>query len=134
MAAPIFKHNPTIDPRDDPNHPIPSLAVIDVMTIKKGGGADLTIVIASPLQGDKESLTRLQDKIEGYLGYILSKEFQLQAGSPSPDNTSIIVKVHPDSDQLVFTLLKKSAAWVLNNRATLKVELLTPYEMGKSPD
>ena len=132
MAVPITRHDSPNDPREDPKHPIPSLSVIDVTTMKKGGGADLIIVIASPLEGDEKSRTRLLDKIEGYLGHIASESFRLEAGTPTPENTSIVIKVHPDSDPSVFALLKKSEAWVLKNRASLKVQLLSPYELGQS--
>jgi hypothetical protein len=124
MSAPIIKHDAPKHPDDDPDHPIPSLAVLDVAAILKGGGADLTIVIASPLAADERSLTRLLDKIQGYLGHIQSPEFQEEAGTPNPGNTSIKVLIHPDSSSEAFDLLERSKDWVLANHATLKVELL----------
>jgi hypothetical protein len=124
MSAPIIKHDAPNDPDDDPDHPIPSLAVLDVAAILKDGGADLTIVIASPLHSDERSLTRLLNKIQGYLGHIQSPEFQDEAGAPNPGNTTINVLIHPDSCMEAFDLLERSKDWVLASDATLKVEHL----------
>ncbi len=124
MSAPIIKHDAPEQPNDDPSHPIPSLAVLDVATILKDGGADLSIVIASPLAADERSLSRLLDKIEGYLGHIRSPEFHAEAGIPSPGNTTIKVLIHPASCPEAFDLLERSKEWVLANDATLKIEQL----------
>jgi hypothetical protein len=130
MSAPIIRHEPPKDPRDDPDHPIPSLAVIDVTTVKRGGGADLIIIVASPLGADERSLTRLLDKIECYLGHIRSEDFYAEAGPPTPENTSIVVRLHPESDRKVWELLKGSEAWVRDNNASLVVDELNDYERG----
>lgn len=122
--ADITKHNEFQDTYDDPDHPIPSLTHLEVCTILKGGGADLHIVISKPLESDEYSLTRLLDKIEGYLGHIQSCEFTDQAGEPNPDTTSIIVNIHPKSSDEAFQLLNKSKEWVKENQASLKVKVL----------
>ena len=124
MSARITKHHPPPHPEDDPSHPIPSLATLDVVAIKKAGGANLSIVVASPLRSDARSLKRLLDKIEGYLGHILSPEFQAEAGVPHPSNTTITVVLHPGSAPEVYDLLKRSKEWVLANNASLVVEAL----------
>ena len=124
MSAPIIQHEQASHPSDDPSHPIPSLAALDVVTLRKGGGADLFIVVASPLAGDNRSLIRLRDKIEGYLQHIVSPEFRAQAGAPTPGTTSIIVKLHPGSAPEAYALLARSKNWVLANCASLKVEQL----------
>ena len=124
MNAPIFQHTASPHPDDDASHPIPSLGVLDVVTILKGGGADLFIVVASPLQADHRSLTRLLNKIERYLQHIASREFQVEAGVPSSTNTSIIVRLHPASASEAYDLLERSKPWVQANNASLKVEPL----------
>jgi len=124
MSASLIRHEPPKHPADDPSHPIPSLAVLDVVSLLKGGGARLYIVIASPLAADAYSLARLLDKIEGYLQHIQSREFQVEAGASSPENTSIIVSLHPGSAPEVYELLERSKSWVLANHASLRVEHL----------
>src|SRR5450432_700803 len=98
MSAPIIKVADCEDTYDDPNHPIPSLSVVDINAVKKGGGSDLSIVIASPLKADERSQKRLLDKIDLYLRFLLTPDFQLEAGVASQENTSIIVSIHPQSD------------------------------------
>src|SRR5690348_16563588 len=122
MSAPITKHSPPPHPEDDPGHPIPSLATLDVAAIKKSGGATLSVVIASPLRADPRSLNRLLNKVEGYLGYIQSPEFQAEAGAPTPSNTTIKVLLHPGSASEVYDLLERSKQWVLANNASLVIE------------
>lgn len=126
MTAPIFQHNKPEDTYDDPSHPIPSLTHLDICTVLKGGGAILTIIIADPLQSDEYSLNRLLNKIEGYLGHILSDDFAKQAKvtEPTPENTSIEVRIHPNSCKEAFILLEQSKAWVRENKATLKIRPL----------
>lgn len=107
---------------DDDSHPISCLTALDVFGVKKGGGADLVLVIASPLEADERSQRRLLQKIENYLGFISSEEFLAEAGPPSPANTKIIVKVHPDSDSAISELLDRCVGWVAENSASLVVE------------
>jgi hypothetical protein len=111
-------------PDDDPDLPIPSLAGLDVVTILNGGGAELSVVVASPLAADHRSLTRLIDKIDGYLRHIHSSDFQASAGAPTSSNTTIKVLLHPDSAPEAYDLLDRSKDWVLANDASLKVEQL----------
>jgi hypothetical protein len=124
MAARIFRHAETEDVADELEHPIPALGVIDVNTIKRGGGADLHIVIAKPIQDDAHSQNRLLSKIEGYLNYIRSNEFLAEAGPPDPSNTQVLVQIHPESNLVIFELLERCKPWALENRATLVVRLL----------
>ena len=121
--AEIIEHQKSEDTYDDPDHPIPAVKVIDINTVKKSGGSDLYIIIASPLKADEYSLTRLLDKIEGYLGHIQSDDFKEESGIPTPNNTRIIVNIHPDSDAQTFELLERSKAWTLENNATLEIEI-----------
>jgi hypothetical protein len=130
MADPITQHDLVPEATDDPAHPIPYLGALDVMSIKKGGGADLVIVVASPLMADERSQNRLLEKIEGYLSFIGSQEFRSEAGEPSPDNTQVIVRLHPDSAPAIHDLLARTESWVRNGNASLRVALLTPSELA----
>lgn len=124
MAGTI-KHNKFSDTYDDPDHPIPSLTHIEVCAIKKGGGSNLAIVVAKPLLSDEYSLTRLLEKIAGYLGHVHSDEHVAEAGKPNPQNTAISVHIHPDSSAEAFELLARSRDWVISNGVTLEVIELT---------
>ncbi len=129
--ATLTEHEVPEDPRNDPDHPIPHLHVIDVAAYLKGGGADLTIVIASPLADDPRSQRRFLDKIQGYLSHIQSDEFQRDAGAkPTPENTTIKVLIHPESSTAVKHLLERCRPWVDSQGATLLVQDLDVSESG----
>jgi hypothetical protein len=110
------------DYRDDDAHPVPKLGVIDVNTVKKGGGSDLFLVVAKPLPADHRSLKRLLKKVENYLAFIGSDAFRRESGCPTPDNTRIVVKLHPGSAAEAFELLERNKQWVINNSASLVIE------------
>jgi hypothetical protein len=131
MNTSVIDHPIPDDARNDPGHPIPNLNVIDVAGYKKDGGADLCVVIASPLAADAASQSRLLDKLEGYLGYVRSDEFLADAGVPaSPENTTITVLLHPDCAVQVREVLGRCQPWVHQNGASLVVRDLTDEELG----
>jgi Family of unknown function (DUF6572) len=110
----------------DEAHPIPNLSVVDINTVKKGGGSDLIIIIATPLRAEERSLRRLLKKIEVYLAFIQSEQFQSESGPPTPENTTILVKIHRDSAPEAFELLYRNRDWVKNNNATLEIDPSLP--------
>lgn len=130
-TAPIMIHELHQDSKDDTTHPIPRLGVIDVAVYYEDpGGAELTIVIAAPLLDDENSHSRLLEKIDGYLGHIASEQFRVDAGaSPSAENTTITIAMHPDSAAGVFTLLERCHGWVASANAKLVVRSLTDDEL-----
>ena len=131
MSTSVVNHEIPDDPRNDQDHPIPNLNVIDVSAYLKDGGADLSIIVASPIQSDERSQTRLLDKIQGYLAHLQSDEFAADSGiPPSPDNTRITVLLHPESSDVIRGLLERCSSWVLSNGATLVVRNLTASELG----
>lgn len=117
---------PDDDPQlaDDPLHPIPYVFNCDVNVVKKKGGADLVVVVASPLADDERSLNRLMKKLEMYIRFISSDEFRAESGVPSAANTRIKVKLHLDSSPVAKDLLFRCHDWVRANNATLEVESL----------
>ena len=110
---------------DDPDHAVPSVRNIDIQCIKERGGSDLYLVVASALGGNERDLERLLQKLENYLIFLQSSQCVSQAGLASPENTRVVVVVHPDSSPLVYELLRRNADWVANNGATLVVEPLS---------
>ena len=106
----------------DEDHPIPDLDVVDINVVKKGGGSDLLIIIASPLRDDTRSLERLMKKIERYLGFAKSAEFSAESGVATMDNTKIIVYIHPESSPVAFDLLERCKPWAIENGVVLEIE------------
>ncbi len=109
---------------DDVSHPIPQVDICDIHAVREGGGADLVIVIATPIKNDYRSRQRLMKKVENYLGYITSKAFAKEHGSPSRENTSIKVQIHPDSENEILVLLEQCRGWIEDNHARLEIKIL----------
>jgi glycerol-3-phosphate O-acyltransferase len=121
IATNPLEHSMTEDTsyENDDSHPIPSVNVLDVVAVNKGGGATVVIVIATPLSADKRSQERLLQKIENYLGYINSKTFSDEAGNPTTENTRLEVAIHKASDKEIFELLERCRNWIESNNALL---------------
>ena len=113
-----------LDPeREDANHPIPNLNVIDFV-LQRRGGVDLAVVIASPLSADARSIFRLARKLDGHLLEINTDTWRAENPDATADSTRIIVKLHPDSDPAITPLLSAYSNWVKSQGAELVVEEL----------
>jgi len=127
----IFEHNKAIDIADLPNHPIPSLNSLDIVAMKKEGGADLIVIIADPLDGGEFSQNRLLTKLQNYFGFINSSSYQLQASvKPNPSNTKVVVKIHPKSSNIYADLLDRYKPWAIENNCSLEMQVLVTEELG----
>jgi hypothetical protein len=123
MDTPIFMHGSWEDNYDDPSHPIPSLTAIDVHAVRVDGGADLAIVVATPLRDNERSRTRLLAKIDTYVQFLATPEFLRECGAASRANTTILLSIHPDSDAGIFDLIDSCRGWVEDRGASLALEL-----------
>ncbi|MBS0417713.1 MAG: hypothetical protein JSR66_08365 [Proteobacteria bacterium] len=108
----------------DDAHPIPNLEVIDIYATKKGGGADLVVIVASPLSADARSMFRLARKLDAYLQEINTDVHRQECGEARRDTTSIIVRLHPDSDPAIEEVLRTAVGWAENRNASLQVKNL----------
>ena len=115
------KHCEFEDTYDDPNHPIPSLTHMESSAFFEDGRAICGIIISSPLQADEYSQKRLLDKLEGYLRHINSDQFRNDGGTPDSSKTTIEIRIHPDSDPIIFELLDRCRDWIESNHASLAV-------------
>lgn len=90
---------------------------IDIFGVRNDGGADLFILTEGPLDDSAETQTLLLDKIENYLGYINSEEFQKECPNANGDNTHIVLQVTEEPPELVEELIEKIKPWVAENNA-----------------
>jgi hypothetical protein len=110
------------DGKDDESHAIPSPSNLDIHAIKRGGGSDLVIVIATPLGADTRSVYRLFQKIDNYLQFIAGDAYKKECGTPSKESTRIIVRAHEETDPAPLELLSSVGDWVTSRNASLVVE------------
>ncbi|MDE2272056.1 MAG: hypothetical protein KGJ94_08735 [Xanthomonadaceae bacterium] len=132
MSAEVITHAKFEDTYDEPRHPIPSVDTLDVNVVKKGGGSDLLIVIASPLMADDYSKGRLLTRLRNYCLFLSTPDFRSESGESTPDNTSIIVELHPDSHPEILELLESQQDVVFSHGASLKLRILSASELGPS--
>jgi uncharacterized protein YtpQ (UPF0354 family) len=105
----------------DPDHPIPDLDTLDLHVERCDGGDTLSIIIAAPMQADARSVYRLFRKLDVYLRYLGSSEFESRHGPPVPDKTEIAVHLHRMSDYRLVRLLNSRIAWAADRGAKLSV-------------
>ena len=129
--ADIIKHNEPEDLADLPDHPIPALEGLDLMSVMEEGGAELMIVIADPIDESEFSQKRLVVKLENYFSFINSEPFIQQVGvSPTIENTKVTVKIHPNSSGVYSTLISNCTAWANENNCSIELKILNEYEMA----
>jgi|SRR5882724_1137412 len=102
--------------------PIANTNTIDTVVRFKGGGAYYGLVVAKPLSGDESSQDRLLSKIEAYIQDFYSDKSLAISGRPTIENSRIHVRIHPDSDPIIFELLEYCRKWVESNHIQFKVD------------
>jgi hypothetical protein len=109
-------------PLEIAEHPIPRIDTFDtVLTTDRG--ANLGIVIATPLRDDKCSKERLRRKMEMYLSYFQSPEYRDRCGYPLPDRSRIYVSIPAGSDASMLQLVHHYMSQMLSNGITPVLEL-----------
>lgn len=100
------------------NHPIQSLDSIDVLGRRKGGGADLVIIVSSFLDDTPEHEYLLRQKIQNYVDTILSDEFQSDFGSIDETPYTILLKCttepHPNMTSLIQAIAQYLSEYQIN--------------------
>lgn len=107
---------------DDNDHPIPFIGKLDALAKFPDGRRNLGIVIASPLDESEHSQSRLLNKIQNYVQYLKSPDYESEFGKPTPDLVSLTVKIHHGSSESAFALLAKCETWVNGAGASLLME------------
>lgn len=105
----------------DDSHPIPNLEVIDVFAVRKAGGADLGITLATPLDNSPRSVFRLFRKIHGYLREIGSDAWTQQYGKASAENTVIQVNFAAPAHSEIVDLLIDRTEYIAGLGARLEL-------------
>ena len=106
------------------NDPIQALDSIDVLGRRKGGGADLVIIVSSFLDDIPEHEQLLRQKIQNYVDTIIADEFQEDFGNIANNPYSIILKCtvepHPNMASLIQALAQYLSEYHIN--LTIEIE------------
>lgn len=87
---------------------------IDIMAEKKTGEIVLFLICYGFIDGEEKTQRALMAKIEAYLKYTKSEEFQ---------NEYLKCPIKEEPDQLILNLLKNSQSWIMEYGVTLEVEI-----------
>ena len=93
---------------------------IDIMAEKKTGEIVLFLICYGFIDGEEKTQRALMAKIEAYLKYTKSEEFQNEY-LKCPIILRVTFKEEPD--QLILNLLKNSQSWIMEYGVTLEVEI-----------
>ena len=93
---------------------------IDIMAEKKTGEIVLFLICYGFIDGEEKTQRALLAKIEAYLKYTKSAEFQNKY-LKCPIILRVTFKEKPD--QLILNLLKTSHSWIMEYGVTLEVEI-----------
>lgn len=105
---------------DDPNDPIPRVAVIDVISEVDNGDLLCGLIIAKPLGSNQESLSRLVQKVENYIR---------ELGPVTRDHrVRVDVVVHPMSDPAALKVVEECCAWMGENSIECTIATLRPTD------
>jgi hypothetical protein len=102
--------------------PIENINNIDILGVRQDGkGVDLIIVTSKHLDSSTSTQELLLDKIENYLGYINSEEFEKEFGKLDPENIVIKIKCVDEPAPIIKELFKKIDLWVTKNNARIEM-------------
>jgi hypothetical protein len=112
-----------IGPINDVTHCIQRLDTIDSIAQREDGTVQLALVVAGRFEGDTRSQARLVEKLGNYLHYVASADYQAKFGAPSPEKTSIVIKMHQGGAPVVRTLLSRLSKWARDGGVSLVLEI-----------
>lgn len=102
--------------------PIENINNLDILALRKDEKAvDLYIITSGHLDSSSTTQELILDKIENYLGYINSEEFEKEFGKLSPENIIIKLKCIDEPDPLIKELFRKIVPWVEENNARIEM-------------
>lgn len=96
---------------------------IDVMGARRGGGADLVVLVDERLDNEPATQRRLLDKLETYFGFANSDEFRSECGPPSPESTCVVVRCGAEPDPVIRQLIANAEGWAKDNNVSLRLEV-----------
>jgi uncharacterized protein YqgV (UPF0045/DUF77 family) len=105
---------------DDPNHAIPRIGVIDLVSEEDNGDLLCGLIIAKPLGSDRESLSRMVQKAENYIR---------ELGTIARDHrVRVDIVVHPLSDPAALKVIEECCNWMRDSAILCTVSTLNLTE------
>lgn len=96
---------------------------IDIIGERKDGGIELYVISSGAFDDSTEQQTLLLDKIDNYLAYMNSSQFEKEFPLVSKDNKWIILELDETPSQLLLSLCERINDWVKENDANFSVRI-----------
>ncbi len=94
---------------------------IDILGKRKDGGIDMFIVSSGSMDASPQTQTLLLDKVENYLTYVNSPQFQ-QEFPGKEKSVNIVLQLEEKPPELLLALCEKIAGWTEENGVRFRVE------------
>ena len=95
---------------------------LDIEAKKKDGTVELYIISSGKFDDSPEQQTLLMDKVENYIGYILSDEFKSNYPSCPKEKACIILSLAKKPSDLLLELCRRIRTWVNSYEISFRVE------------
>ncbi len=107
---------------------------LDIEAVKKNGSVELYIVSSGKFDDSPEQQTLLMDKIENYIGYVLSEEFKTKHPNCPIDNCCIVLSLDKKPSSLLLELCAKIRSWIKSYGICFRAEYNTLLGKKRSVD
>ena len=95
---------------------------LDIEAVRKDGVVELFIISSGKFDDSAEQQTLLMDKIENYIGYVLSDEFKIKYHDCSKEKIWIVLSLEKKPGNLLVELCRKIHPWVKSYGINYRVE------------
>ena len=95
---------------------------LDIEAERKDGVVELYIISSGEFDDSAEQQTLLMDKMENYIGYVLSDEFSSNHPSCSKENCCIVLSLDKKPSALLVELCGRIDSWVKSYGISFRVE------------
>lgn len=95
---------------------------LDIEAQKKDGTVELYIISSGKFDDSPEQQTLLMDKVENYIGYILSDEFKSNYPNCPKEMACIILSLAKKPSDLLLELCRRIRTWVNSYEISFQVE------------
>lgn len=95
---------------------------LDIEAERKDGVVELYIISTGRFDDSAEQQTLLMDKVENYIGYVLSDEFSRNHPACSKGSSCIVLSLDKKPSALLIELCGRIASWVKSYGIGFRVE------------
>ena len=100
---------------------------LDIEAVKKDGSVELYIISSGNFDDSVEQQTLLMDKVQNYIGYVLSDEFKSTHTDCLKEKVWIVLSLDKKPSTLLVELCRRISSWVNSHGINYRVEYKTLF-------